>query len=218
MYPTRRSISSENVVPAVREWLRFPAVAGSLALMAAGGCLVHGLVIDAEINLSHTLAWAITSTVPWVCAWEGLKRLSAVLLQPSKSAQAREASPTERLRRLQFERVLDIPTRRGVLALRACDIEYVKAAGNYVELIAGDRTSLMRTTLQDLNEQLAAVGFVRVHRSLLVNALHVLAVHRGPRGRQLVKLRSGAELPVGRQFDDVAAAFVTRLHRSSQED
>ncbi len=201
---------------AVRELLRFPAVAGSLALMAAGGCLVHGLVIDAEINLSHTLAWAITSTVPWVCAWEGLKRLSAVLLRPPKSAQADEVPPTERLRGLQVERVLDIPTRRGVLALRACDIEYVKAAGNYVELITSDRTLLMRATLQDLSEQLGVVGFVRVHRSLLVNSLHVVATRRGPRGRRIVELRSGAELPVGRQFDGNTRAFVPIAHRSSR--
>lgn len=185
--------------------------------MAAGGCLVHGLVIDAEIDLSHTLVWAITSTVPWVCAWEGLKRLSAVLWQPSKSARAEERSPTGRLRELQSERVLDIPTRRGVLALCAYDIEYVKAAGNYVELITSDRTLLMRATLQDLSEQLGMVGFVRVHRSLLVNSLHVVAIRRSSRGRRIVALRSGAELPVGRQFDGNTHAFVTMSHRSSRQ-
>jgi DNA-binding LytR/AlgR family response regulator len=91
----------------------------------------------------------------------------------------------------------------------------VKAAGNYVELITGDRTLLMRATLHDLGEQLGAVGFVRVHRSLLVNSLQVLAVRRGPRGRQRVKLNSGAELPVGRQFDGSMRAFVTITPRSS---
>ncbi len=113
------------------------------------------------------------------------------------------------------ERVFDIPTRNGTLAVRAADIEYVKAAGNYVELIIGERTLLMRATLHDLGEQLGAVGFVRVHRSLLVNSLQVLAVRRGPRGRQLVKLNSGEELPVGRQFDGNTRAFVTIAHRSS---
>jgi two-component system LytT family response regulator len=207
-----------NAVQAVPRLLHFPAVAGSLTLLAAGACLVHGVAIDAEIDLPHTLAWAIKSTLPWVCAWEGLKRVSALLLRPSQPARRAAESATDRLRRLQLQRVLDVPTRCGVLALPACDIEYIKAAGNYVELITGDRTLLMRTTLQDLGHQLGAAGFVRVHRSLLVNPLHVVATRRGPRGRRLVALRSGAQLPVGRQFDENTAAFVTTAPRSSQRD
>jgi LytTr DNA-binding domain-containing protein len=206
-----------NAVQAVPRLLHFPAVAGSLTLLAAGACLVHGVAIDAEIDLPHTLAWAIKSTLPWVCAWEGLKRVSALLLRPSQPARRAAESATDRLRRLQLQRVLDVPTRCGVLALPACDIEYIKAAGNYVELVTGDRTLLMRATLHDLSQRLGAVGFVRVHRSLLVNSLHVVAARRGPRGRRFVEMRGGAELPVGRQFDGNAHAFVTIAHRSSQQ-
>jgi DNA-binding LytR/AlgR family response regulator len=253
--------------------LRFTALAAGLVVIAAVYCLAHGLVLDDEINLPRTLAWAVVSTFPWVCAWEGLQYLgarSAQRLQPLLSAavlvaalviavaleyalgaiystdadslaqilyrllpipmgiavarrmlrrpspvRAGTESPTQRLRDLQVERVFDIPTRNGTMAVRAADIEYVRAAGNYVELITGDRTLLMRATLHDLGEQLGAVGFVRVHRSLLVNSLQVQAVRRGPRGRQLVKLNSGAELPVGRQFDGNTRAFVTIAHRSS---
>jgi DNA-binding LytR/AlgR family response regulator len=126
--------------------------------------------------------------------------------------------PRERRREAQVEPILDVPTRSGVLAVRASDIEYAKAAGNYVELITGDRTLLMRTTLHDLSAQLGGAGFVRVHRSLLVNPLHVVATRRGRRGRRLVALRCGAELPVGRQFGQNAAALVTITHRSSQQD
>ena len=245
--------------------LRFTALAAGLVVIAAVYCLAHGLVIDDEINLPRTLAWAVVSTFPWVCAWEGLQRLGArsgQRLQPLLSAAVlvaalvvsvaleyglgaiysadadslaqivyrllpiplgiavarrmlRRPSSVRAIAESPTERVFDIPTRNGTLAVRAADIEYVKAAGNYVELITGDRTLLMRATLHDLGEQLGAVGFVRVHRSLLVNSLQVLAVRRGPRGRQLVKLNSGAELPVGRQFDGNTRAFVTIAHRSS---
>lgn len=245
--------------------LRFTGVAGSLILLATGYCLAHGLVINDELNLPRTLGWAVASTLPWVFAWEGLKRLSArpepglrlllssalliaalvasaaleyavsaiypvdtdsfaeilyrllpilvgvaavrLLLQPSRPARPDAGSPAEPLRESQIERVLNVQTRHGMLAVRTCDIEYVKSAGNYVELITGDRTLLMRMTLHDLGEHLRAVGFVRVHRSLLVNAVHVVAIGRGPRGRRVVKMRGGAELPVGRQFDDAVRAF-----------
>jgi LytTr DNA-binding domain len=256
--------------------LKFTAAAAVLSFAAAAYCLVHGLVIDDDLNLPRTLAWAVASTFPWLCAWEGLKRLSAGsaqpsrsllsaavllaalvvctaleyglaaiystdtdslaqivyrllpipfgiavvrwLLQSSKSSRTEPDSPGERRGGSQVGPVLDVPTRSGVLAVRAADIEYVKAAGNYVELITGDRTLLMRTTLHDLSDQLGGAGFVRVHRSLLVNPLHVVATRRGPRGRRLVALRNGAELPVGRQFGENAAAFVTIAHRSSQRD
>jgi hypothetical protein len=255
--------------------LKFTGAAAGLSFAAAAYCLAHGLLIDDDLNLPRTLAWAVVSTFPWLCAWEGLKRLSARpaqplrsllsatvliatlvvcaaleyavakvysadadslaqivyrllpipfgivvvrwLLRPAKPART-EPAEEERPRQSQVEPVLDVPTRRGVLAVRACEIEYVKAAGNYVELITGDRTLLMRTTLQDLNAQLGAAGFVQVHRSLLVNPLHVVATRRGPRGRRLVALRSGAELPVGRQFGDNTIAFVTMELRSSHRD
>jgi DNA-binding LytR/AlgR family response regulator len=253
--------------------LRFTALAAGLVVIATIYCLAHGLVIEDEINLPRTLAWAVASTFPWVCAWEGMQCLgarSAQRLQPLLSAavlvaalvvsvalesslgaiysadadslaqivyrllpiplgiavarrmlrrpspvRAATESPTERLRDLQVEQVFDIPTRNGTMTVRAADIEYVRAAGNYVELITGNRTLLMRATLHDLGTQLGDVGFVRVHRSLLVNSLQVLSVRRGPRGRQLVKLNNGEELPVGRQFESNTRAFVTIAHRSS---
>ena len=251
--------------------LQFTGLAGGLGLLAASYCLAHGLIGNDVICLPRTAAWAVTSTLPWVCAWEGLKRLrakptqtqfllmAAILIAALGASVAAEyalaaiypvdaaslAQITYRLLPIPLaigvaamllqpkaeqpnekpvEPVLNIPTRDGVLAVRAGDVEYVKAAGNYVELITGDRTLLMRTTLQELSGQLSGMGFVRVHRSVLVNTLHVLAVRRGPRGRRIVRVRSGAQLPVGRQFYEDARSlgpdvpFVTIPRRSSRRD
>jgi hypothetical protein len=234
-----------------------------LSLAAAAYCLIHGFVIDVEMNLPRTLAWAITSTLPWLCAWQALKRLdrrparslqlllsAGVLLVALAVCVALELAlgaiysadtdsisqivyrllpipfgislvrrlmlPPKPARVSQADPVLNVPIRKGMLAVRACEIEYIKAAGNYVELITGDRTLLLRATLQELSDQLSAAGFLRVHRSLLVNPLHVVATRRAARGRRIVELSSGVELPVGRQFGDNAAALVTIAQRSSQ--
>jgi DNA-binding LytR/AlgR family response regulator len=251
---------------------KFTGLAGGLGLLAATYCLAHGLIADDAICLPRTLAWAITSTLPWVGAWEGLKRLRAKPAQPlqlllmggvlmaalgaSVAAEYTLAAiypvdadslaqiayrllpiplafavaamllqpKAERPKEQHVEHVLSIPTRDGMLEVRPGEVEYVKAAGNYVEVITGNRTLLMRTTLQELSGQLRGLGFVRVHRSVLVNAVHVLAVRRGPRGRRIVRVRSGAQLPVGRQFDEDArtlepnAPFVPIRHRSSRRD
>jgi DNA-binding LytR/AlgR family response regulator len=245
--------------------LRFTGLAGGLGLLAASYCLAHGLIGDDVINLPRTLAWAVTSTLPWICAWEGLKRLrsrpeqrqqlllsAAILLAALGASVTAEyalaaiypvdaaslAQITYRLlpiplgiavaamllqpkkdrplsREVPVEQVLNVPTRDGMRPVRPRDVEYIKAAGNYVELVTSHETLLMRTTLHELCGQLRGLGFVRVHRSVLVNALHVLAVRRGPRGRRIVRVRSGAQLPVGRQFDEDAQTLA-QASRSSQ--
>ena len=245
--------------------IQFIGVAGCLSLITATYCLAHGLLGKGGTCLGLSLASGVTSTLPWSCAWEGLKRLSArpgarrlrPLLVPAVLIAAlvscgvleqalstlysandsslaeilyrmlpiplgigaatvllltsprttHEPAVSERVPQQQTESALKVPTRYGVLAVQTSDIEYVKAAGNYVELITHERTLLMRTTLRDLTEQLGAAGFVRVHRSMLVNAMHVVGTRRAPHGRRLVRLRGGVELQVGRQFLENTRAF-----------
>jgi len=57
----------------------------------------------------------------------------------------------------------------------ADDVAWVKAASNYVEVRAGDRTLLARATLANVARQLADAGVpaARVHRSYVVNTNHV---------------------------------------------
>ena len=180
-------------------------------LLLSSAVLIAALLVSAALEYALSAIYPVDTDSFAEILYRLLPIMAGVavvrlLLQPAKSA--------ERSRESQIERVLNVQTRNGMLAVRIGDIEYVKSAGNYVELITGDRTLLMRTTLHDLCEQLREVGFVRVHRSLLVNAAHVVTIARGPRGRRVVKMRSGAKLPVGRQFD----AFVTISRRSSLED
>ena len=53
-------------------------------------------------------------------------------------------------------------------------IDYIEADGNYVTLRAGKVEYLSRDSIKRLSMQLAEVGFVRIARSLLVNAAAVL--------------------------------------------
>jgi len=64
--------------------LRFTGAAAGLSVIAAAYCLVHGFVIDVEMNLPRTLAWAVVSTLPWLCAWEALKWVEK---RPAQSLQ-----------------------------------------------------------------------------------------------------------------------------------
>lgn len=77
-------------------------------------------------------------------------------------------------------------------------IDYVAAADNYVEIHLNGRIILRRMTLTDAAQTLERRGFIRVHRRFLVNRAQISEVHQN--GKARVRLKSGAELPVGRAY------------------
>jgi two-component system LytT family response regulator len=59
--------------------------------------------------------------------------------------------------------------RERVIVLRADEVDFVEAYGDYVRLRAGADLHVVRGTLGDMERKLAPAGFARIHRSRLVN-------------------------------------------------
>jgi DNA-binding LytR/AlgR family response regulator len=66
--------------------------------------------------------------------------------------------------------------------LKRANVEYIAAHGNYVKLNAGGVEYIKRDSVKELEVALAASGFVRIERSLLINLGAVLYVQRAGRG------------------------------------
>ncbi|MDB5418937.1 MAG: hypothetical protein JWP50_2356 [Phenylobacterium sp.] len=80
------------------------------------------------------------------------------------------------------------------------EIVAVTSARNYVEFhLAGGRKPLVRETLGKVEADLAA-GFLRTHRSWLVNPAHVRAVMPGTAGDFRLELATGLVAPLSRRF------------------
>jgi two-component system LytT family response regulator len=77
-------------------------------------------------------------------------------------------------------------------------IDYITADGPYAELHTGDRTHIIRETMQTLEERLDPRQFVRVHRSAIVRLQLVDTLLRGAGGDYEVQLKGGLRLPVSR--------------------
>jgi two-component system, LytTR family, response regulator len=77
------------------------------------------------------------------------------------------------------------------------ELEYVRAAANYVQLHAGDRVYDVREKISAMQARLPADRFLRVHRSYLVNLAAVLELYPIGGGDYMIALRSGRQLPVG---------------------
>jgi two-component system LytT family response regulator len=82
------------------------------------------------------------------------------------------------------------------------DVDWIGAAGNYVELHVGDATHLVRGTLQSLEKRLPDSTFARIHRSTIVNLDRVRALHPWSHGDLQVELSDGTELRLSRRYRD----------------
>lgn len=89
---------------------------------------------------------------------------------------------------------------------QAESVHWIQAADNYLELHLPGRVLMLRLTMREAAAILEPEGFVRIHRSYLVNRRHVAAVVRD-NGRMVVQIRDGVLLPTGRAF----SAEVRRL-------
>lgn len=83
----------------------------------------------------------------------------------------------------------------------AAEIVWVEAAGNYVEMHGrGTSPLLLRGTLHDYEQKLRPFGFVRVHRSRLVNRAHIDGFAGTASGDVRIQLRDGRELTGSRRY------------------
>lgn len=95
---------------------------------------------------------------------------------------------------------LVIRTDGRILFLSISDIEWVQAAGNYVELHLNGKTVLTRETLSRVQERLPADRFLRIHRSVIVNMDRIVEMEPGYHGDYVVTLRSGAKVTLSRGY------------------
>lgn len=84
----------------------------------------------------------------------------------------------------------------------------LRAAGNYVEFhLDGGNRPLMRGSLQEMQDKLAAHGFVRTHRSWLVNPRRVRRLTAVGSGDFTLTFDSGDEAPLSRRFPDALSSL-----------
>lgn len=77
------------------------------------------------------------------------------------------------------------------------EIRYVEAHGDYARLHTDDGRLLLRASLNELERRWQAAGFVRVHRSFLVQLRRATELRPAPDG--VVLLVGEAEVPVARR-------------------
>ena len=95
---------------------------------------------------------------------------------------------------------LAIKANGRIVVIRVTDIDWIEADGDYVSVHVGEKTWLMRETIAAVELRLALSGFVRIHRSALVNAERVTELRPRDKGEYTVVLNDGTELKLTRNY------------------
>jgi DNA-binding LytR/AlgR family response regulator len=89
-----------------------------------------------------------------------------------------------------------------ILFLDLAEIVAVQAEGNYVSLRHRPNPYLLRESLSSMAEKLKPFGFIRIHRSVVVNISAVEEIQPLPTGEYRLRVRGGMEYLVTRTYKD----------------
>ncbi len=87
---------------------------------------------------------------------------------------------------------------RRVLFLKADEIDWIEAAGNYVNLHVGKESYLLRGRMSELEKRFDPEQFFRIHRSTMVNLDRVKELQLLFKGEGIVVLKDGQKLSASR--------------------
>jgi DNA-binding LytR/AlgR family response regulator len=90
--------------------------------------------------------------------------------------------------------------RGSILLLDLADVLAVQAEGNYVSLQHRSNAYLVHESLSSMTEKLKPYGFVRIHRSVVVNISAVEEIQPLPTGEYRLRLKGGKEYLATRTY------------------
>lgn len=93
-----------------------------------------------------------------------------------------------------------IKTKGKILLINPAEIFAVEAEGNYVLLQLQSESCTLRESISTMAEKLKAYGFIRIHRSVLVNSCRVEEIHPGGTGEYVLRIAGGKEYVVSRTY------------------
>jgi len=129
------------------------------------------------------------------------------LLKPFDDARFHRALHRARDKLAHYPPLRPQPARRlavrspgQLLFVNVQDIDWIEAAGYYACLHVGRDTHIIRRSLSELEQDLGDGGFIRIHRSIIVNLDRVHGLELQSAGDYEVVLKSKVRLRLSRRF------------------
>ncbi len=96
-----------------------------------------------------------------------------------------------------LERLI-VKTTTRILFVKVDEIDWIGAAGNYLEIHVGNETYLIRETMNHLEQKLDPAKFLRIHRSTIVNLDRIKEMQADVNYEYIVILHDGTQLTMSR--------------------
>lgn len=93
-----------------------------------------------------------------------------------------------------------VRNRGEIVFIKAAQIDWISAEGNYARLHAAEHSYLLRESLQNIEASLDSSTFIRVHRSAIVNLDRVRKLATTPDGTSAIVLSTGDKVPLGPSY------------------
>ena len=93
-----------------------------------------------------------------------------------------------------------IKTKGRILFIDPMDVVIVEAQGNYVLLQRHSGSYLLRESISTMAEKLKPYGFIRIHRSVIVNSSYVEEIQPWTTGEYALRIKGGKEYTVSRTY------------------
>jgi len=162
-------------------------------------------IVFVTAHNQHAVAAFERHAVDYVLKPFSEERIHAALDRAARQSQS------ERLARLmellpQLETLvkkpakLAIKTKGRIVFVDPADIAVVEAQGNYVLLERLSGSYLLRESISAVAEKLKPYGFIRIHRSVLVNTAYVEEIQPWETGEYVLVIKGGKELTVSRTY------------------
>jgi two-component system, LytTR family, response regulator len=103
-------------------------------------------------------------------------------------------------RRTRYRERLAVRAREEILFIKATQIDWISAEGNYARLHCGSQSYQLRESMQSLEDGLDASTFIRVHRSAIVNVDRIRKLVAAVDGSPSIVLASGETVPLGPSY------------------
>ncbi len=122
------------------------------------------------------------------------------LLKPVTAERFEAALARARARLSRYTNRFVVRDGAKLVFVRAAEVDWIDAAGNYARLHAGGRPHLLRETLKSLEARLDPDEFVRVHRSAIVRLERIASLEPWFHGEYVVILADGTRLTASRSY------------------
>ena len=145
------------------------------------------------IHLGIALALKLVSLKSKVCISNQVEQ-SELGAKPEQSCQNHASDVVRKIKVLSGQ---------GFAVIALDDISVVTGARNYLELTTHQGNYLLRNTMAEFEGKYTAAGFVRIHRSNIININHVKEVITDNRGNSLVQLTNQQKIKLSNSYKPV---------------